>query len=387
MTGTLVSFLGKAIENGNYREATYNFDGIHKTTKYFGPALAEHIKPERLVILGTSGSMWDVLIESLQPDETQVDERCNLMESASANTVAQAQLDGIAGMVSGKLGLPCRLKIIPYGRDDAEQVQILQIIAEEFAENDHAVLDLTHGFRHLPMLGLMSALYLETVRRVKIDGMYYGALDMTDPQAGLTPVLRLDGLLRMADWLRALHSYDKDGDYGIFAPLLASITSNVGQLAEAAYYERTSNPVMAREKLNSVKPDKLETDDPVGRLFLPTLKQRLDWVKQPDRARWERHLAHAYLEKQDYMRAAIYGLEGLITARITRDAPGAINDFVRRDEIKRQALANDNDVKLLNGLRNAMAHGVRAQNDETLRTVRSEPLLRDKLKALFKKLL
>jgi CRISPR-associated Csx2 family protein len=387
MTSTLVSFLGKAIEKGNYREATYDFDGIRKTTKYFGLALAEHVKPDKLVMLGTAGSMWDVLIESLQPGETLESERLALMESAASNNVTQAQLEGIAGMVSGKLGLPCQLKIIPYGRDDAEQVQILQIIAEEFAENDHAVLDLTHGFRHLPMLGLISALYLETVRRVKIDGMHYGAHDMTDPQTGLTPVLRLDGLLRMADWLRALHSYDKDGDYGIFAPLLADFTPNAGQLAEAAYYERTSNPVMAREKLNSVKADKLETSDPVGRLFLPILKQRLEWVKQPDRARWERHLAHTYLEKQDYMRAAIYGLEGLITARITREAPGAINDYDRREEIKKQALENDNDVKLLNGLRNSMAHGVRARHDETLRIVKDETLLHDKLKALFKKLL
>jgi hypothetical protein len=35
-------------------------------------------------------------------------------------------------------------------------------------------------------------------------------------------VLRLGGLLAMLDWVDALAPYDKDGDYGVFAPLLAA---------------------------------------------------------------------------------------------------------------------------------------------------------------------
>lgn len=388
MTTTLVSFLGKARQGGNYQETTYAFEGAQRKSKYFGLALAEHLKPGKLVLLGTAGSMWDVLLDSLG----QGDAALELLENAEKNAITQQQLDAIAPLLSQHMNLQCELKIIPYGRDDAEQTEILRVIADAFAQDDLAVLDLTHGFRHLPMLGLMSAFYLEIVRQVKIEAMYYGALDMTEN--GITPVLRLDGLLRMAGWLRALHSYDKDGDYGVFAPLLENIGLNGKALGEAAYYERTSNPAMAREKLNTVQTQKLETDDPVGSLFLPALEKRLEWRKLPDRAQWEKHLANAYLEKGDYVRAAIYGFEGNITAQIARDAPGAINDYDRREAVKNQALEaekgkdkNDKNVTRLNALRNALAHGVRAKHDDTLSIIKDQKTLRETLQKLFKKLL
>jgi hypothetical protein len=68
MTHTLVSFLGKVPKErgGQYKTAHYHFeDGYQEPTSFFGLALQHYLKPDRLVILGTTGSMWDVLIEIL----------------------------------------------------------------------------------------------------------------------------------------------------------------------------------------------------------------------------------------------------------------------------------------------------------------------------------
>lgn len=65
MTGTLISFLGRntAKPGAGYKLARYRFpDGWEYETPFFGLALAETLRPERVVILGTAGSMWDVLI-------------------------------------------------------------------------------------------------------------------------------------------------------------------------------------------------------------------------------------------------------------------------------------------------------------------------------------
>jgi len=61
----LISFLGKsyASEEG-YREATYQIEDFECTTAYSAFALSQHINPKKIIILGTSGSMWDVLIEA-----------------------------------------------------------------------------------------------------------------------------------------------------------------------------------------------------------------------------------------------------------------------------------------------------------------------------------
>ncbi|CAL1241066.1 hypothetical protein [Candidatus Methylocalor cossyra] len=64
----LTSFLGKSNLNPStgYKTATYRFDtGFVRTAPYFGLALREYTRPERMVILGTSGSMWDVFTDSL----------------------------------------------------------------------------------------------------------------------------------------------------------------------------------------------------------------------------------------------------------------------------------------------------------------------------------
>ena len=67
MTHTLVTFLGRPqLQDGRYREAKYEFpDDVQRTSAFFGLALAEYLEPDDIVILGTHGSMWGVLVSSL----------------------------------------------------------------------------------------------------------------------------------------------------------------------------------------------------------------------------------------------------------------------------------------------------------------------------------
>ena len=71
------------------------------------------------------------------------------------------------------------------------------------------------------MIGLLSSFMLEQVRRLKVSDLWYGALDMTK-ENGVTPVLKLDGLVRIQHWVDALARFDATGDYGLFAPLLVA---------------------------------------------------------------------------------------------------------------------------------------------------------------------
>lgn len=65
---TLISFLGVGNkQNGGYRTTNYQFsDGeVFEQTRYIGMALAQKIKPTKVILLGTSGSMWDVFWKML----------------------------------------------------------------------------------------------------------------------------------------------------------------------------------------------------------------------------------------------------------------------------------------------------------------------------------
>ena len=325
---TLISFLGK--QQKGYRTATYRFDaGFVREVPFFGMALAEYLKPDRLILLGTSASMWDVFFERESKD---IDESLiQLSDAAAINQVTEAMLTEHARRLSERLGYHVDCQLIPYARDESEQVSILIELAGALASGEKVTLDVTHAFRHLPMLALVAARYLKHVRQVEVENIYYGALEMT-PIDGETPVLKLAGMLKMLDWVEALATYDKDGDYGVFGRLLADDGMEPGRTAlleKAAFFERTSNPVKARETLNSVFSSVEAHEGRLGKLFRGELIKRISWFRSPDRADWERSLANSYLERRDYLRAATFMYEAFVT-RATNAERLNPNDFDQR---------------------------------------------------------
>ncbi|MEO5365635.1 MAG: TIGR02221 family CRISPR-associated protein [Magnetococcus sp. WYHC-3] len=385
MGRVLISFLGKA-RGGEYDKLSYEFGpGDVEETRYIGLALARRVRPDRLVLLGTATSMWDVLLEHTDGQGEHA-ETWNLMndELKTPQGVTQSRLDPLAPVFTQHVGVPCVPRLIPLGRDAAEQVQILEVLADAVEEQDQVSLDLTHGLRHLPMLGLLSALYLRRVKQVDIQALYYGAKEMRDAGAKETPVVRLDGLMQLADWISALERYDHSGDYGVFQKLLPD---GADTLEEAAFYERTNNASQAKEKLGNFQrwlKENGSTLSPAARLFRPQLEQRLELIKKPDRAAREAFLAWRYLERKDFLRAVIYGYESLVTRQAVtlKKNPEGHDD---REEASR-SLQDSTDFNTLKKMRNTLAHGLRNKDDDIAREVKSEATLDRRIKDLFKKL-
>lgn len=384
MPKVLLTFLGRVpkTESG-YRPTRYDFgDGNDEPpTAFFGWSLQRRLRPDRLVILGTAGSMWDHLFEDNAAFGDADDAALELIGAVEGQCVTTAHLAPLAPLLSERLGCEVCLALIPYARDSAEQVALLRIMADHVGTDDGVHLDVTHGFRHLPMLAILAALYLRSVRGAKIDGIWYGAYD---PDSGAAPVHDLAGLLHIADWLQALYTYDKDGDYGAFAPLLGP-AGNL--LADAAFFERTSNPVKAREKLTawSGRADRFPPDDPATALFSDALNSRVSWYRGGARADWERALAHQYLDRKDYVRAVIYGQESVISTKVAGQQ-GDMNDFEVRDEA-RESLKADEAFRTLSHLRNALAHGVvRRTNKKIVKIISTRDALERTLRELLQAL-
>ncbi len=386
---TLLSFLGKGrldAQRTGYQETTYRFAAdFARTVPWFGLALADYLQPQRLILVGTSGSMWDAFFDRQGNADEDI---LRLMAATEAETVTPDLLELPRRRLAEQLGIPVDCLLIPYARDTAEQVDILHALAAVVSRGERLSLDLTHGFRHLPMLALVAARYLERVAGVEVEELYYGAYDMRN-SAGETPVLQLGGLLTMLDWVDALATYDKDGDYGVFAPLLAADGMEKGsaeRLARAAYFERTSNPVRARETLSSVFPAVEAHRGPLGALFGETLEQRIGWFRGPAREDWERSLADGYLERRDYLRAAAFLYEACITRACKQQGLGDADGFANRKQAYQAASKTTPKLRALVDLRNSLAHGVRPHTAESERTLADEDRLRTRLRQLRKAL-
>jgi CRISPR-associated Csx2 family protein len=349
---TLISFLGKNRRDPvhGYQRAIYEFpDGAQVKTAFFGAALVQRLKPDRTLLLGTAGSMWDAL--DFDPDAPEWAELVDATEQAS---VDQGLLDRVS--LRAREAMPgAELVLIPYGRDEAAQLDLLANLAARVGQGEQVVLDITHGFRHLPLLALVAARYLSHVRQAVVTDIYYGALEMT--ANGVTPVLKLDGLLRMLDWVEALAAHDASGNYGVFAPLLVRDglkPEAASRLESAAYLERVTNVSDARAIVTPLLDDIARLGGPTG-LFKEQLAQRLAWARKPDRESRELALHLAYLARKDFLRAAIYLQESAISAACSRLKldPGAHG---QREEARESLKANPG-FRSLSDIRNMLAHG------------------------------
>lgn len=385
---TLISFLGKGQDGRGYRDANYQFDDnqYFEKQKYIGLALAEKIKPSKIILLGTSGSMWDVFLES--ESEGLVEQWLELNDAVKSQSVTQKQLQPFEQFLSKALNTEVHCILIPFAKNAQEQIAILSVLAGILNDRDQVILDVTHGFRHLPMLALVAARFLKTIKQIDVQHIYYGALEMTEQDK--TPVLKLDSLLSMLDWVDALSIFDKDGDYGQFTDLLVQegLAENEAYLLkQAAFFERTTNSSNARQKLSTVQ-KKLELlDSPIFGLFKEQLLNRLQWFKQANRGLQEQQLAKEYLERNDYIRAVIYALEGMVSAK-TFESNQDVNSYSDREENRQELKKENSSFKLFSNIRNALAHGLgRDAGQDIKRILSDEQKMQQSLKDRFKHLL
>ena len=394
MSHTLISFLGKSLRtDGHYRTATYDFgEGGTQKSSFFSLGLKEVIKPDKLIILGTSGSMWDVLCGEFSQDGNDLEA---LMAAVDTNTVTQVLLDTYQVLISEHLAVDCQLRLISYGDSADGQVQILQAMAKDVKQGEQVSLDLTHGLRHLPMLGLLSAMYLQIAKKVTIEGIYYGAFDLI-PKSDINqfaPVLRLDGLLKIADWINALQGLDKTGDIAPFSELLQREGLNsetAGLLKKAAFFENNLNITQARGPLRKFKDETKSKGLPgIASLFEESLKERISWVEQDNIYLRQREKALFYLQQGDYVRASSLGYEALITRHLRQQQPNAdIENYDLRAQIKGRLNADgDSDYKLLRDIRNSLAHASRSSKGDVTTVMSSEDDLVKTLNRLFSSLI
>jgi len=394
MNHILITFLGRVprSEHG-YRATRYDFgDGTpEEETAFFGWALCKRLRPRRLVIYGTAGSMWDHLFEGNQ--YIADDELIKLMESVNEQKVTQDQLDHLAPLLETSFGTPVQLRIIPYCKTEAEQIELLRIMADEVEGKEQVHIDVTHGFRHLPMLALLAALYIQQLKQAEIAGIWYGSYN---PDTDKAPVYDLSGLLRIADWLQAFSSFDKDGDYRAFTPLLrdSGLDERICELLDkAAYSENILNVGEAtghlRNALEGIDTTQAELT-PDAKLLMPALHERLDWISESKQFEKQVELAKGALEHGDYLRSVLYAYESLIT-RICQKRKVDINDYSNREKtrldyeklLKKVKTEEWKKYNLLKQLRNQVAHGTRATKGDVQKIILNENSLKETLDDLL----
>lgn len=91
--------------------------------------------------------------------------------------------------------------------------EICKALPANQGESDCVTVDVTHGFRHLSFLTLMSVLYVSALRGLKVNGAYYAMLRREGP----SPFLDLSPLLELSDWVHVLKVFQQTGNAGLLS--------------------------------------------------------------------------------------------------------------------------------------------------------------------------
>lgn len=80
-------------------------------------------------------------------------------------------------------------------------------------DGDQLYLDVTHGFRYMPMLVLVLSNYTQFLKHTTVKGVYYGAFEAKD-EMKRAPIMNLYGLVEIQDWTLAASDYIRFGKAG-----------------------------------------------------------------------------------------------------------------------------------------------------------------------------
>jgi len=187
----LLTFLG----TGNYTSACYQFGDqtISHQEAYFSAALASHLKPDRIISLQTEAA-------------------------------------------SKKHGVPLNSRFLDLdfahvpvkiheGKAESELWEIFSSLTNSVPRDCTLHLDITHGFRSLPILGFIALNYLRTTRNVTLGGIHYGAWDAME--TGVAPAFDITPFLTLLDWTAAADQFLSTGSATRLAGLLGNIQQSI----------------------------------------------------------------------------------------------------------------------------------------------------------------
>jgi CRISPR-associated DxTHG motif protein len=183
---------------GEYKPVTYRWNDHTYETSFVQEAFVHWLKPEVTCVLLTEKARethWNNLCQRLQ-EHTQI-----------------VEVD------------------IPDGKSEAELWRIFEKISDAVCEGDQIAFDITHGFRSLPVIALLTIAYLKQIKQVKVRYILYGAFDAKDEQG--TPVFDLTPFANLLDWLAAAKMFMATGDSSELGQLIQEIQNDAYRNREA----------------------------------------------------------------------------------------------------------------------------------------------------------
>jgi len=186
MAITFISFLG----TGNYNEVPYiDEKGTVYNTKYIQSALLQKYKES----LNNDSALIKIFVTQ-EARKTHWEPQNTLKDELTA-FLPNAHIEAI--------------DINPITTEQSIW-ELFNIIYNHIDENTDLLIDITHGFRSLPIVSLVIINYARFLKNINIMGIYYGAFEGKSDNG--VPIIDLTQLDRLLQWNNAVYSFLNTGN-------------------------------------------------------------------------------------------------------------------------------------------------------------------------------
>ncbi len=104
---------------------------------------------------------------------------------------------------------------VPDPKEDQGLLEMFRIMYDALEPEDELYLEVTHGFRFMPMLYFPLINYARALKNITVGGIYYGSFDARD-ENGLAPILDLKSYDEILRWSFAAETFV---NFGVSGPI------------------------------------------------------------------------------------------------------------------------------------------------------------------------
>lgn len=278
MGKVLISFLGTGRKDKNenskrrYEPALYGIEGKTYEDSLIAHALMEHFAIDKIFLLGTVHSMWEEVYYKFAAtiDEEYWEDLGLQCESATSETPLNS-LD--LSRVERSLGDGSHAILINYGLDkeqlDENTKNVMQI-ASYLQEGDELYVDITHGFRSLPLYIMNLLIYIKNLsdKNIQIKKICYGMFEAKTSD-GVTPIVDLTSIIQINDWITGAYAFKEYGHGYQIASLLQDnrdIYNKLTTFSNAMNLNDYYKIIASSRELETIKG---KFEDPISQFVVP----------------------------------------------------------------------------------------------------------------------
>jgi len=367
----LISLIGKGKQSSGvrgYEKASYYFKytGERIDTSLFGSAvyktlLKQGCEVDKWLIFGTQNSNWsDVLfaVDAAHQDEfTEL--YCKVYDEENKG-ISDSTLDEWQVALCRRVPGIRLIKVDPLDY----KVYINHMLQEMPDKNVDVVLDITHGFRHMPVIIAFSMMLLKYLKNITNISMYYGAFDMKDHPRSKdpVPVLKIDFINELVAFTENIAVFNNSSYFVGLLDLLGIANT------EQTYFRLDMNR-QPRKQLQEInrKLDMVVQDNDYRRWIALLLKSKLSPLLADylDERMIER--AKFFFDRKQYLKALILLYEGIILLVGRKYCGKSSLNYEDRNEFRNYIKAHKDEIfgseekretfEQLEYTRNAAVHG------------------------------